>query len=100
MLARRFVSSLWRVTALAALSAGLTACPDKTSGTDVKPETSGKPQNGGDAPAIKEWKVGAYLSLSGDDTAFGVDTKEGIDLAIESINAKGGPIATGTRWCA
>lgn len=38
----------------------------------------------------KEWKVGAYLSLSGAETQFGVDTKEGIDLAVEEINAKGG----------
>jgi branched-chain amino acid transport system substrate-binding protein len=37
-----------------------------------------------------EWKVGAYLSLSGAETAFGVDTKEGIDLAIDEVNKAGG----------
>ena len=36
------------------------------------------------------WKVGAFLSLSGAETQFGVDTKEGIELAIEEVNAKGG----------
>ncbi|EYF04067.1 ABC transporter substrate-binding protein [Chondromyces apiculatus] len=38
-----------------------------------------------------EWKVGAYLSLSGDDTAFGTDSKEGIELAVDEINKGGGP---------
>lgn len=34
--------------------------------------------------------VGAYLSLSGSDSAFGVDTREGIELAIAEVNAAGG----------
>jgi branched-chain amino acid transport system substrate-binding protein len=34
--------------------------------------------------------VGAYLSLSGVDSTFGTDTKEGIDLALEQVNAAGG----------
>ncbi len=34
--------------------------------------------------------VGAYLSLSGSDTTFGSDSREGIDLALEQINAGGG----------
>jgi len=42
------------------------------------------------AANAKEWKVGAYLSLSGQDTQFGIDTKEGIELAVEEINAAGG----------
>jgi len=37
-----------------------------------------------------EWKVGAYLSLSGAETQFGVDTKEGTELAVDEINAAGG----------
>jgi branched-chain amino acid transport system substrate-binding protein len=37
-----------------------------------------------------EIPVGAYLSLSGPDTTFGVDTKEGIDLALAEANAAGG----------
>ena len=38
----------------------------------------------------REWRVGAYLSLSGPETQFGVDTKEGIELAISQINEAGG----------
>lgn len=37
-----------------------------------------------------EIKVGAYLSLSGADSTFGTDTKEGIELAVEETNATGG----------
>lgn len=36
------------------------------------------------------WRVGAYLSLSGAETQFGVDTKEGIELAFDEVNAAGG----------
>ncbi len=38
----------------------------------------------------KEWLVGAYLSLTGEQSKFGEDTKRGIELAIEEINAAGG----------
>ncbi len=34
--------------------------------------------------------VGSYLSLSGVDSTFGTDTKDGIDLALEQVNAAGG----------
>jgi branched-chain amino acid transport system substrate-binding protein len=34
--------------------------------------------------------VGAYLSLSGPDTTFGTDSREGIELALEEVNAAGG----------
>src|SRR5688572_17897494 len=34
--------------------------------------------------------VGAYLSLSGPDSTFGTDTREGIELAVEETNAAGG----------
>ena len=37
-----------------------------------------------------EIKVGAYLSLSGADSTFGTDTREGIELAVEETNAGGG----------
>lgn len=42
------------------------------------------------APALAEWRVGAYLSLSGPETQFGVDTKEGIELAMDEVNKQGG----------
>jgi branched-chain amino acid transport system substrate-binding protein len=34
--------------------------------------------------------VGAYLSLSGPDSSFGTDSREGIELAVEETNAAGG----------
>mgnify|MGYP000983249825 CR=1 FL=1 len=34
--------------------------------------------------------VGAYLSLSGSDSTFGTDTKDGIELALTEVNAAGG----------
>jgi branched-chain amino acid transport system substrate-binding protein len=37
-----------------------------------------------------EINVGAFLSLSGSDSTFGTDTREGIELAVEEANAAGG----------
>ena len=34
--------------------------------------------------------VGAYLSLSGSESTFGTDTKDGIELAMQQVNAAGG----------
>ena len=45
---------------------------------------------GGPAAEPSEWRVGAYLSLSGADTQFGIDTKEGIELGVEEVNKAGG----------
>ncbi|AUX27085.1 ethanolamine utilization protein EutJ [Sorangium cellulosum] len=56
----------------------------------------GKKDGGANGDAAKQaesdpyWKVGSYLSLSGEETAFGVDSKEGIELAIDEINQAGG----------
>ena len=38
----------------------------------------------------QEITVGAFFSLSGSDSTFGSDSKQGIDLAVEQINAAGG----------
>lgn len=78
MLGRRH----WIVTALALGALGVVGvgCGKKT---DAGP-------TGENAAAANEWKVGAYLSLSGAETGFGTSTKEGIELAIEEVNAKGG----------
>ena len=50
----------------------------------------GKKDGAGPEPAANEWRVGAYLSLSGAETQFGKDTQEGTELAVEEINSKGG----------
>jgi branched-chain amino acid transport system substrate-binding protein len=42
-------------------------------------------------------KIGAYLSLSGADSTFGTDTREGIDLAAEETNAAGGVLGKKVR---
>jgi len=36
------------------------------------------------------WPIGAYLSLTGGDAQFGIDTKQGIEILFEEINAAGG----------
>jgi branched-chain amino acid transport system substrate-binding protein len=66
--------------------AQLTGCDSKNPDVGPAPDRSG----GAAGAAITEWKVGAYLSLSGAETQFGVDTKEGIDLAMDEINQAGG----------
>lgn len=45
---------------------------------------------GGCAKKSDEIPVGAYLSLSGSDSTFGTDTRAGIELAVEEVNAAGG----------
>lgn len=40
--------------------------------------------------SASEWRVGAYMSLSGEDAAFGIYTREGIELAIDEVNKAGG----------
>lgn len=47
---------------------------------------SGGCKKGGDQDIL----VGAYLSLSGSDSTFGTDTRDGIELAVEETNAAGG----------
>jgi branched-chain amino acid transport system substrate-binding protein len=37
-----------------------------------------------------EIPIGAFLSLSGPDSTFGSDTREGMDLAVQEINEQGG----------
>jgi len=67
-------------------TAGLGLLSALGMGCGKKPEGSA----GGAGEASNEWKVGAYLSLSGAQTQFGVDTQEGIQLAVDEINQKGG----------
>ncbi|HVJ88524.1 MAG TPA: ABC transporter substrate-binding protein [Labilithrix sp.] len=44
-----------------------------------------------------EIKIGAFLSLSGADSTFGTDTREGIELAVEETNAAGGVLGKRLR---
>jgi len=76
---RQWLTVVAGALALGALSLG---CGKKDGADGGGP---GKP-----AAGATEWKIGAYFSLSGEDSAFGTDSKEGIDLAIDEINKAGG----------
>jgi branched-chain amino acid transport system substrate-binding protein len=75
--------------ALGLLCAGAFAlgCDDKGSPTPAGPKGSSAPAS---AAAPAEWRVGAYLSLSGAETEFGQQTREGIELAVDEANKAGG----------
>jgi branched-chain amino acid transport system substrate-binding protein len=45
---------------------------------------------GGCGKKSDDIQVGAFLSLSGSDSTFGTDTRDGIELAVEEVNAAGG----------
>jgi branched-chain amino acid transport system substrate-binding protein len=63
------------------LLAGLSACTGE----------SADPKNGGTPKAeVKEIVIGEFGSLTGPEATFGISTKNGIELATEEINAKGG----------
>ena len=83
VLRRGWLVTLGTMVALPALAA--LACSNSgPKGGDPHPAASGKPV------AAAEWRVGAYLSLSGEDAAFGIFTKDGIELAVEELNKAGG----------
>ncbi|HEX9297226.1 MAG TPA: ABC transporter substrate-binding protein [Polyangiaceae bacterium] len=44
-------------------------------------------KSGGDEQLVT---VGAYFSLSGSDSTFGIDSREGIEMATDEVNAAGG----------
>ncbi|MES2460100.1 MAG: ABC transporter substrate-binding protein, partial [Armatimonadota bacterium] len=84
-------SFIRRVTPGLALVAilGLAGCKDP--GTTPKGGESG----GGGAAASQdtsgsEIKIGHYASLTGETATFGIETDEGIKLAIKQLNEKGG----------
>lgn len=81
---RRRILALATIGAAALCFAGCD--PKKTS--DPTPDPAG----GNSTPAGPQepWKVGAYLSLSGAETQFGIETKEGIELAVDEVNQNGG----------
>ena len=72
---------------LGAAVLGALGCDNKGSGASsgISPDPA-KPA----AAHLTEWKVGAYLSLSGEDADFGVFTKDGIELAVDEVNKAGG----------
>ncbi|MCU0655035.1 MAG: ABC transporter substrate-binding protein [Polyangiaceae bacterium] len=78
----------WIGLALAGFTA-LAGCGKKDEvKKDGGPAASG--QGATAAPQTGDILVGAYLSLSGEETQFGKDTQEGIDLATDEVNQAGG----------
>src|SRR5688572_23433459 len=56
--------------------------------------------NGGNtdtAPPAEEILVGEYGSLTGSTATFGISTKNGIDMAVDEINAGGGVLGKKVR---
>jgi branched-chain amino acid transport system substrate-binding protein len=51
----------------------------------------------GGAAAGDEIVIGEYGSLTGSDATFGISTKNGIDMAIEEVNAAGGVLGKQVR---
>lgn len=84
---RHFIGISASILALSLV--GLLGCGKKNpdAGKDPAATASG---SGSPAQAAAEWKIGSFLSLSGAETQFGVETKEGIELAVDEVNQKGG----------
>ncbi|MEJ7733519.1 MAG: ABC transporter substrate-binding protein [Polyangiaceae bacterium] len=81
---RLWMGALGVLGAIGAMGAG---CNNGGTASGASGAASG---SGPAGPAVTEWKVGAFLSLSGAETAFGKDTREGIELAVEEVNKAGG----------
>lgn len=79
---RRWIKLCAGALALGALSLSAGGCGNKGGSSGGGEDRS--------AANAAEWKIGAYFSLSGDDTAFGTDSKEAVELAVEEINKAGG----------
>ncbi len=78
-----FRSALAAVATLGMVALG---CSNKSS----SPSEGANGAGPSGASTATEWKVGAYLSLSGEDAAFGIFTKDGIELAVDEVNKAGG----------
>jgi len=59
--------------------------------------TGGDSSGKGDASAAEEILIGEYGSLTGEDATFGGSTKNGIDIAVDEINATGGLLGKKVR---
>jgi branched-chain amino acid transport system substrate-binding protein len=54
-------------------------------------------KSGGNAGSTDEILIGEYGSLTGDKATFGISTKNGIDMAVDEINAAGGVLGKKIR---
>lgn len=86
--------SLRLLTAAAVTTLGLVAFPAWLAGCDGGTDNAGA--NGGNADA-SEILIGHVASLTGDTATFGVSADEGIQLAVEEVNAAGGVLGKPVR---
>jgi branched-chain amino acid transport system substrate-binding protein len=79
--------SRWRATLFAIVTG---ACACRPSGDIPVVTIPPEPKAEGLSKNRTNWKIGAYLSLSGPSRARSIEMKEGIDLAAQEINEAGG----------
>ncbi len=90
------VLSVLMVLSLAGCSGGndaeeTTAAPaGETAAAEGGEEAEGGNAEGGEAASGDTFKIGAYLQLSGGNSAYGVEARNAIEIAIEEVNANGG----------
>ena len=53
--------------------------------------------SGGDTASTEEIVIGEYGSLTGEDATFGTSTKNGIEIAVDEVNAAGGILGKKVR---
>jgi len=84
------------VAAFAALAISLTACgADPNTGGDATPA----PGSGGDTTASEsEILIGGSLCLDGEQSAYDALILEGIEVAIDEANEKGGILGKKLKW--
>ena len=81
---KKIISTVLVMTmALSIAACGKTTTPAATSSS--APSASATP-----APAGKAFKMGAYLQLTGGNSAVGLEADNSIKLAVKNINAQGG----------
>ncbi|MBC8101221.1 MAG: ABC transporter substrate-binding protein [Cytophagales bacterium] len=69
---------------------GLAGCKDPGTASKGGAESGGAPTAAAQDTSGSEIKIGHYASLTGETATFGVETNEGIELAIKQLNEKGG----------
>lgn len=72
---------------LVCTASACSSLPSSIAPTVIVPPALAEPASPAPKPS---WRIGAYLSLTGDSKAFGIDAKDGVDLALEQVNAHGG----------
>jgi branched-chain amino acid transport system substrate-binding protein len=86
---------IFMAVACSALVLSLMGCKSGTGGNDTGMEGSSKryaakERKEAPAPAQDKIVVGVYADLTGDNSTFGEETRNGVQLAVEEVNKTGG----------